>query len=182
MLVFVLWRLDVAQPSLRGRAGHSMPALLGQNSSAKVPHRRTGATDGTVVNPTCVDYTIEGYFPARNVVLSTGLPPAAGEQVFVDRPATLSVCELEQLHHDCVNRINMYRSGLLKFSDGSEDAGGRQSPGPFKCTHWWGTVLQPPSNGRLEHHGSRVSMWSLHLWHLSLWWSTWAELVLHAWW
>lgn len=48
------------------------------------------------------------------------LPPDG--TVFTGRPPTISPCELEDLLHDCVSRINMYRSGALKFSDGSDDS------------------------------------------------------------
>jgi len=64
-----------------------------------------------------VDYTAEGYFPSRHADLIESIPSG-----FVDRPATLSVCELEMLHQECVDRINMYRSGELLFSDGGVDA------------------------------------------------------------
>jgi len=75
-----------------------------------------GSTDGTTVNGVCVDYTPEGYFSSRSTY-QEGIPAT-----FVNRPATLSQCELEQLHVDCVDRINMYRSGALKFSDGTTDS------------------------------------------------------------
>merc|ERR1719382_1179400 len=75
-----------------------------------------GSTDGTMVNGVCVDYTPEGYFSSRSAY-QEGIPAT-----FVNRPATLSQCELEQLHVDCVDRINMYRSGALTFSDGTADS------------------------------------------------------------
>jgi len=78
--------------------------------------RRLGSTDGTIVNGVCVDYTVDGYFASRGAPLS-GVPSG-----FVTRPPSISPCELESLHGECVERINMYRSGQLKFSDGSSDS------------------------------------------------------------
>jgi hypothetical protein len=63
-----------------------------------------------------VDYTVDGYFSSKENYQEGITAP------FVDRPATLSQCELEQLHTDCVDRINMYRTGALKFADGTTDS------------------------------------------------------------
>ena len=71
-----------------------------------------------VVNAVCVDYSAAAHFPARSSALIDGLP---GDDL-VSRPATLSACELEKLHTECVARINKYRSGALKFSDGTDDS------------------------------------------------------------
>lgn len=77
--------------------------------------RQLVSTDETNVNSVCADYTLEGHFPSSGGELSS--VPAG----FADRPPTISTCELESLHTECVQRINMYRSGELKFSDGSSD-------------------------------------------------------------
>jgi len=66
----------------------------------------------------CVDYSAAAYYPAKGSALVDGLPGNG----FVSRPATLSTCELEKLHTECVARINKYRSGALKFSDGTDDS------------------------------------------------------------
>ena len=66
----------------------------------------------------CVDYSATAPYPAKNSLLVDGLP---GDEL-VSRPATLSACELEKLHTECVVRINKYRSGALKFSDGTDDS------------------------------------------------------------
>jgi hypothetical protein len=63
-----------------------------------------------------VDYTITGYYKSRTYY--DGQPPSG----FITRPSTITPSELEQLHVDCVNRINMYRSGALKFSNGASDS------------------------------------------------------------
>jgi len=65
---------------------------------------------------TCVDFTVDGWFKDR--VPQTGLPSS----LFVARPPSISQCELAQLHRDCVDRINLYRLGALKFSDGAQDS------------------------------------------------------------
>jgi len=88
--------------------------------------RRLGSTDGTVVNELCVDYTVEGYFPSRGAAL-LGVP--AG---FATRPSTISPCELESLHRECVDRLNMYRSGQFKFSDGTSDSNVLAGLSPLK--------------------------------------------------
>ena len=66
-------------------------------------------------NSACVDYTVESYFSGKTKI--AGIPSGS----YVARPAAISPCELEQLHTDCINRINMYRSGALKFTDGTSD-------------------------------------------------------------
>lgn len=69
----------------------------------------------------CVNYAADHWY--ENKVRQENKPPKAPDgTAFTSRPKTISVCELEQLQHDCVDRINMYRSGALLFSDGTEDA------------------------------------------------------------
>ena len=87
-------------------------------ASAEALQRPLWATDGTSVNAVCVDYSADAYYPAEDSALGEGLP----NDDFVSRPATLSVCELEKLHTECVARINKYRSGELKFKDGTDDS------------------------------------------------------------
>lgn len=103
------WRDAVGRlsfPSKPERAGES--GLSRESGLSGKPTARDGR---------CVDYTGEGYFKAKGKALTRGLPSSD----FVHRPAQLSVCELEQLHSDCVARINKYRAGALKFKDGSDD-------------------------------------------------------------
>jgi len=70
----------------------------------------------------CADYSGYGFYPGPSTpmksVLSKGNP--SGLQFL---PPTISYCEYEQLTIDCVDRINMYRSGELKFSNGQADPG-----------------------------------------------------------
>ena len=58
----------------------------------------------------CTDHTVDGFYASKASPPTRGLPGLPGAS-FLARPSTLSVCELEQLHTDCVQRINMYRSG-----------------------------------------------------------------------
>ena len=67
--------------------------------------RALWATDSTSVNAVCVDYSATAHYPAKDSSLVDGLP---GDEL-VSRPATLSVCELEKLHTECVVRINKVR-------------------------------------------------------------------------
>jgi len=78
----------------------------------KVKHRHVRRA----VSDVCVDYTVDGWFKDKSP--QTGLPSSQ----FVARPPGINECELAQLHRDCVDRINMYRSGALKFSDGTKDS------------------------------------------------------------
>ena len=81
------------------------------------------ASDGSTVGNVCVAYEPGGWYASRDASLSAGLPPQASDgTTFSFRPPTLSACELEQLHTDCVTRINAYRDGTLKFSDGTDDS------------------------------------------------------------
>jgi len=97
----------------------------GKAAPSPVPHsagarsRALWATDSTSVNAVCVDYSAVAHYPAKRDALVDRLP---GDDFFVSRPATLSACELEKLHTECVARINKYRSGALKFSDDTDDS------------------------------------------------------------
>lgn len=104
------------EPNLPGGKPPRSPEL--NPDSAEALQRRLWATDGTSVNAVCVDYSADAYYPAKGSALVEGLP----NDNYVSRPATLSVCELEKLHTECVARINKYRSGALKFSDGTDDS------------------------------------------------------------
>jgi hypothetical protein len=64
-----------------------------------------------------VDTTPLGYYTASSMYRA-GLPTG-----FIAKPATLSHRELAQLHQDCVTRINAYRTGQLRFSNGTADPG-----------------------------------------------------------
>ena len=63
----------------------------------------------------CVNYATNHWY--KDKLRQEGLPKG-----FTGRPKTISVCELEQLHRDCINVNNMYRNGTLKFNDGTNDA------------------------------------------------------------
>jgi len=106
----------IPEPNLPGGKPPRSPEL--NLDSAAALQRPLWATDGTSVNAVCVDYSADAYYPAKGSALVEGLPNVD----FVSRPATLSVCELEKLHTECVARINKYRSGALKFSDGTDDS------------------------------------------------------------
>jgi hypothetical protein len=78
----------------------------------------------------CVDYTPDSWWRKGEngeAELVSGLPPdsawgTAREPVsFVARPVGLTVCELEELHRTCVERINHYRAGRIPFGNGSID-------------------------------------------------------------
>ena len=86
--------------------------------SAGARSRALWATDSTSVNAVCVDYSATAHDPAKRSTLVNRLPGDG----FVSRPATLSACELEKLHTECVARVNKYRSGALKFSDNTDDS------------------------------------------------------------
>jgi len=85
--------------------------------AAAVPGRRARETAGDRHAGTCADYTLGSYWSQRG--RKKDLPEAGFAAR--GRPATLSVCELEQLHAECVGRINKYRAGALLFKDGSQD-------------------------------------------------------------
>jgi len=63
----------------------------------------------------CTDYTIKSYFTGKVAQSIRPRPP------FVNRPAGIDECGLEELHRFCVDRINAYRSGAIKFKDGTDD-------------------------------------------------------------
>ena len=118
----------IPEPNLPGGKPPRSPEL--NPDSAEAPQRRLRATDRTSVDAVCVDYSADAYYPAKRSALVEGLP----NDDFVSRPATLSVCELEKLHTECVARINKYRSGELKFSDGTDDSNVVAGLQPLVCT------------------------------------------------
>jgi hypothetical protein len=50
-----------------------------------------------------------------------GLPMDTPMYSFTLKPPTLTTCEVNELERLCVERINMYRSEQLVFSDGTRD-------------------------------------------------------------
>ena len=109
---------DNAPVSQAGGSGASKlenaPRLRGRHTNHSVSMSRQARSTA------CVDYTLTDHYVGGdkgNKQKVTGLP-ASG---FVDRPVSLSSCELEKLHTECVARINMYRKGQLKFTGGTED-------------------------------------------------------------
>ena len=87
------------------------PRAKGTSSKTRAGITRTGTSAGG----SCVDYTAENWWSGDTK--KSGLPGSG----YVSKPDTITTCELEQLHMDCIERINMYRSGGLKFSDGTSD-------------------------------------------------------------
>jgi len=69
----------------------------------------------------CMDVTAKGYFESK--VYHDGLPPESFGRSYVTIPGQLSHCELEQLSQYCIDRINNYRTGVLKFTGGTSDPG-----------------------------------------------------------
>jgi hypothetical protein len=64
-----------------------------------------------------LDVTASGYWASSTLHL--GLPPGN----YVELPSALTHSQLDQLQQDCIDRINAYRSGALKFSNGTSDPG-----------------------------------------------------------
>lgn len=79
----------------------------------------TTTNTSTTTIPGQLDFTALGWFTPAPATFHPGLPSAS----FVTKPAGLTYAELEQLQQDCVDRINLYRSGTLTFSDSSSDPG-----------------------------------------------------------
>ena len=75
-------------------------------------HRALLSQPGPEADGVCVDYTVQGYYLGRTGTFESGLPSSA----FVDRPPSISACELEMLHSACVERINEYRSGAKTYT------------------------------------------------------------------
>jgi len=63
-----------------------------------------------------VDYSTE-YWYTPSWQLQSSLPSST----YVRIPSGFTVNELEELHQYCVDQINKYRTGDLKFSDGTDD-------------------------------------------------------------
>lgn len=72
-------------------------------------------------NSVCVDYTPSTYFPSGTGTNQASVPVTSGTDIIGRPTQTLSVCELELLHKECVARINEYRAGTISFSDGGND-------------------------------------------------------------
>lgn len=66
----------------------------------------------------CVDYRTQGWMNYSKFV--SGLP-VDNVYTYTPLPTGLTPCDLEYLHNSCVNRINKYRSGELKFTGGGPD-------------------------------------------------------------
>jgi hypothetical protein len=69
-----------------------------------------------------------GYYtpaPCRtcSATFNVGIPPPTPLYTFTLQPPTLTACEVNEIERLCVDRINMYRSGKLVFSDGTKDTG-----------------------------------------------------------
>jgi hypothetical protein len=109
--------------------GPQIAAALGTcvgNVLAILPATTTTTTTSTSTTTTTtfpggrqLDLTTLGWFTPAPATFHPGLPSTS----YVAKPAALTYAELEQLHEDCIDRINLYRAGTLKFSDGSSDPG-----------------------------------------------------------
>ena len=62
----------------------------------------------------CHSVYICRFYTVDSSIFTPGLPGSG----VVGRPSTISPCELEQLSHECVVRINSYRTGKIGFSNG----------------------------------------------------------------
>jgi hypothetical protein len=71
-----------------------------------------------------VDYSARGYFTANPRTFHDGMPSAS----YVPLPPGMTHAELAQLQQDCIDRINLYRSGALKFTGGTSDPGVPKPP------------------------------------------------------
>lgn len=69
----------------------------------------------------CVNYQALGYYGDGKVYIA-GLPPA-NAKTYVTLPGTLTPCDLETLQNACIDRINQYRNGTLRFTNGQADPG-----------------------------------------------------------
>jgi hypothetical protein len=78
-------------------------------------------TSSTLSTITCPNYTPNGYFNAGTFISS--MPTPTSEATFIPIPSALTICELAQLHQDCIDRINEYRAGTRKFSSGRQSIG-----------------------------------------------------------
>ena len=78
----------------------------------------------------CTDYRVKNWYNKR--VHTKGLPPRTNGIDFLSKPKNVSICELQDLHSYCVEQINKYRQGELKFSDGSDDERVLQGLSPLR--------------------------------------------------
>lgn len=74
----------------------------------------------SLVSASCANYVAAGYYSSK--VFKAGIP-APAYKTYVTLPTGMTPCDLEELQRYCVDRINMHRSGALKFSDGTSDPG-----------------------------------------------------------
>lgn len=88
--------------------GSDIPDTSGDDGAGLVTPKSGGTPAATV------DYTAQGYYYYSNRY--TSIPSG-----YTGRPAGLSAYELEQLHGECIDRVNMYRNDQLRFSNGYSD-------------------------------------------------------------
>src|ERR1700760_4328185 len=74
------------------------------------------------IHSACVNYSTLGFF--NSSIFQLGLPPP-NAFTYIELPPALTPCDLEYLHNICVERVNSYRSGQLKFTGGGSDPGTR---------------------------------------------------------
>lgn len=67
-----------------------------------------------------IDFTARGYYrrAGSGATFTMGLPTG-----YRRLPTGLTYTQLAQLQRDCVDRINQYRAGMLRFSNGTADPG-----------------------------------------------------------
>lgn len=96
----------------------SMPDAMTTRDVASMPDvvSMPDAASGSGV----VDFTARGYYrrSGGSSTFTMGIP--AGYRRL---PTGLTYTQLAQLQQDCIDRINQYRSGMLRFSNGTTDPG-----------------------------------------------------------
>lgn len=77
--------------------------------------------DTATAGPAVVDYTARGYYRRTGTtpMYNAGLPSSS----YLLLPPGMTRTQLAQLQQDCVNRINQYRAGTLRFTNGTADPG-----------------------------------------------------------
>jgi len=76
--------------------------------------------------PACVNTAAKGYW--NNHSFYKGLPAPSNGNTYLFVPSGVDYCELAELNSYCVQRVNMYRTGALIFSDNSTDPGIPRDP------------------------------------------------------
>lgn len=112
-------RSDSAAPmDARSSDVASMPDSTAPRDVASMPDAPSSAdaASGSGV----VDFTARGYYrrSGGSTMYAAGLPTG-----YRKLPTGMTYTQLAQLQRDCVDRINQYRAGTLRFSNGTADPG-----------------------------------------------------------